>query len=334
MVNEKDFNENEMLEKEILDFVSHENYFAISYDKIFKRFLENNDLLLKKFLIIVLDKFLNIKLDYNNTVVFFGNTELGISNLKEKNCFIDSYVILSDGNITVHIDLEANRMPFFKVYQRNNLYINKLSTKVFEKGYNIFDNKNTYILSINFNFSPYDNKYAKDVIVNIGKITGKTYDNFSSNILFNIEFYRDLFYNQNIELSFYEMFLVMLSSKSEMELELTSEYVADNLERKKIIRTVKEMFDDGFMLSEWEKEKFEAWNLYYAKKEGHDSGYNEGHDSGYNEGHSLGYNEGYSEGLMTTIKGMLKKNISLKTISEITGKSKDEILKIKTSMLN
>ncbi len=49
---------------------------------------------------------------------------------------------------------------------------------------------------------------------------------------------------------------------------------------------------------------------------------------------SEGQKFGYNEGLMTTIEGMLKENISLKTISKITGKGKDEILKIKNEMLN
>jgi predicted transposase YdaD len=62
----------------------------------------------------------------------------------------------------------------------------------------------------------------------------------------------------------------------------------------------------------------------------------EGRTQGRAEGRAEGKAEGRAEGItqktMEVIKAMLKKSMSLQDISDITGKTEEEILEIKESM--
>ena len=92
------------------------------------------------------------------------------------------------------------------------------------------------------------------------------------------------------------------------------------------------MFSDGFTLEQWKKDNAEALNaiarydaeVYYRE---------EGLKEGIKEGIKQGLNEGKITAITETIKSMLKKNFTFEVISEITGKSEEEIKKIQKSMI-
>lgn len=133
---------------------------------------------------------------------------------------------------------------------------------------------------------------------------------FEHILVYNIEYYRNLFYNMTVILNKGKMWLVVLSSKKFKELFTTLDYVVD--EKNKLIRDVVNMFSDGFRLDDWKKEYSEALNQLVT---------------------IATVEEAVEEKEINTIKAMLNKNFSLKTISEITGKSIKEIKNISKTIM-
>ena len=92
------------------------------------------------------------------------------------------------------------------------------------------------------------------------------------------------------------------------------------------------MSKDGFILHEWQKDKFDALVKYNeiedAKKEGKSLGIEEGKSLGIEEGRALGKAEGTKEKAIEIARKMLKKKMSMKDISEITGLTKEDIQKL------
>lgn len=73
------------------------------------------------------------------------------------------------------------------------------------------------------------------------------------------------------------------------------------------------------------------YNTYIT--EATEEGYNKGHEKGYNEGHEQGIEQGIKQGIkqnnIDVAKKMLDKKLDITTIEEITGLTKEEIMKLK-----
>ena len=77
------------------------------------------------------------------------------------------------------------------------------------------------------------------------------------------------------------------------------------------------MSKDEFILHEWEKDKFDE--LVKTNEL----------ESAINEGKAIGFEDGTNKRNIEIAKNMLKKNMSLEDISEITGLSIENIKKLK-----
>ena len=294
----------------LLDSDENISFFPLTRDFIIKTFFNNNPLIYKEFLILQIKDIIN--LDSNNTNITFNNVELGKTNYKEYNKILDNYITLNDN---IHIDFECNSSSFKHVKERNILYKNKLSTKVLETGDNINKLKNIYIIQLNINASKEDLSYGEDEIILFGKKTNKIFSKLEYIVIKNIAYYRNLFYNKHVLLPKDKMWLVVLSSTNYQELFNTLKYVVNDTDRNKLIKDVIRMFSDGFSL--------EMWKQQYADK--------------LNEIVRMSvYNDGLEHGIelesINTVKSMLKKNYSLELISDVTGKTKEEIEEIKKSI--
>ena len=294
------------------------HYFPLVKDFVIKNIFYNNHDLLNKFLILQIKDI--IKLDYDNTTMTINNVELGKSNYKEYNKIVDTYVVL---NNNIHIDLEYNTQPYSVVQKRNKQYLNKLATIILESGDKISKLNSTYVIQVNLNAALSDSKFGEDIIIPFGKKTCKEYPDYKYIVLKNIEYYRNLFYNEGVKLPIDKMCLVVISSRNFNELFDTLDYVVTKKEKNKLIKEVHDMFSDGFTLEQWKRDNAEALNAIAA----HDAQiyYRE-------EGLREGRAEGIKENVTKTIKNMLNKKCSLDFISEVTGSNKDEILEIKKTM--
>ena len=106
----------------------------------------------------------------------------------------------------------------------------------------------------------------------------------------------------------------------------------NNKERNKFIKDIKDASKDKFILSEWEAEKManlvKYTSIENATNDGKEQGIIEGKEQGIIEGKEQGFIEGKEKNTLDIIKKMLENNIDYDTISNITGKSINDIKKI------
>ena len=282
----------------------------LTYDKAFKRIFRTNLDILKDFLKDVIpldiDKECNIRL---------MDGELPKENMKEKGKIIDIYVIL-DGK--VYVDIEMNRSKFETVLERNIKYKDKLSSMLPESSEDFTTITSKKLYQLNLNAYPYE-KILDDIIVLYGLKTHHIYSSDECMVVKSLERYRDLYYNKgNKEKDV--IWLTILTSRTFTELYELSRHILSKEKVKKLMEAAISMSKDGFILHEWQKDKFDALVKYNeiedAKKEGKSLGIEEGK------------NIGTKEKAIEIAKNLLNMKMSIKDISKATGLTEEEIKKL------
>ena len=104
------------------------------------------------------------------------------------------------------------------------------------------------------------------------------------------------------------------------------------------------MSKSEFVLSEWESEKMEELVREESRRIDHEDGFNEGISKGIEQGIEQGIAKGVEQGIaqgieqgieqktIDVIKSMLSNNLDFEIISNVTGKTKEEIEKIKSDI--
>ena len=283
----------------------------LTYDKAFKRIFRTNLDILKDFLKDVIpldiDKECNIRL---------MDGELPKENMKEKGKIIDIYVVLDR---KIYVDIEMNKSKFETVLQRNIKYKDKLSSMLPESNedYKALTSKKLY--QLNLNAYPYE-KILDDIIVLYGLKTHHIYSSDECMVVKSLERYRDLYYNKgNKEKDV--IWLTILTSRTFTELYELSRQILSKEKVKKLMEAAISMSKDGFILHEWQKDKFDALVKYNeiedAKKEGK--------SLGIEEGRALGKAEGTKEKAIEIAKNLIKENVDINIIVKSTGLTKKDI---------
>ena len=291
----------------------------LTYDKAFKRIFRTNLDILKDFLKDVIpldiDKECNIRL---------MDGELPKENMKEKGKIIDIYVVLDR---KIYVDIEMNKSKFETVLQRNIKYKDKLSSMLPESNedYKALTSKKLY--QLNLNAYPYE-KILDDIIVLYGLKTHHIYSSDECMVVKSLERYRDLYYNKgNKEKDV--IWLTILTSRTFTELYELSRHILSKEKVKKLMEAAISMSKDGFILHEWQKDKFDALVKYNeiedAKKEGKSLGIEEGKSLGIEEGRALGKAEGTKEKAIEIAKNLIKENVDINIIVKSTGLTKKDI---------
>ena len=275
----------------------------LTYDKAFKRIFRTNLDILKEFLKDVIpldiDKECNIRL---------MDGELPKENMKEKGRIVDIYVVL-DGKI--YVDIEMNKSKFENVLQRNIKYKDKLSSMLPENDEDFKSITSTKLYQLNLNDYPFE-KILDDIIVLYGLKTHKIYSSDECMIVKSLERYRDLYYNKsNREKDV--IWLTILTSRTFTELYELSRQILSRDKVKKLMEAAVSMSKDGFILHEWQKDKFDALVKY-----------NEIEDA-KKEGRTEGIAEGTKEKTIEIARNLLNMQMSIEDISKATGLTEDEI---------
>ena len=294
----------------------------LTYDKAFKRIFRTNLDILKEFLKDVIP--LDIDKDCNIRLM---DGELPKENMKEKGKIVDIYVVL-DGKI--YVDIEINRSKFESVLERNIKYKDKLSSMLPESNEDFKAITSKKLYQLNLNAYPFE-KVLDDIIVLYGIKTHKIYSSDECMVVKSLERYRDLYYNKgNKEKDV--IWLTILTSRTFTELYELSNQILSKDKVKKLMEAAISMSKDGFILHEWQKDKFDALVKYNeiedAKREGKSLGIEEGKALGKAEGKA----EGIKENTIKIARNMLKKKMSIKDISEITGLTEENIQKLNEKM--
>ena len=331
-------------------------FIPMTMDFMFKSVMQRNANILEKFLV----DLMNLKINKNDYLVFLDE-ELIKGNIKEKGRVVDIKVKFGNKYL---IQIEVNRKKYQAVKLRNDLYLERIDTLRVEVNNNYIKDFDTeYLYQLNLNASSEEDKQiGLSSLVEYDRInkviTSDRIEKYSA----NLEYYYNLLYNKDEEMSFSGIFMAGLMSKSYTELYKIMSKILSEKELNKLIKDVIYMTNEELLynIHYWEKEKMDALVEHAEKEEarkakeaarkegleegiktgieeGRRTGIEEGREEGFKEGHAEGRAEGRAEGIenskLEMIQNMLIKKIDYKTISDVSGKTIEEIKEIEKHVL-
>ena len=305
-----------------------EKFIPLTRDFMFKRIFTNNPEILKKFLISVL------KLDINPNLatITILNNELTKAREKEYHKTVDIYARI---NNNLRIDIEVNSEKFDAVKVRNTFYLNKITVDTTDVGVNYKDFSKIYFYQLNLNIQKSDKDLEEEYEILSTKTHKRLLDNYKI-VCKSLDYYNELYYNQDNKLREDIIWLSLLNANSLDELKEIASLVMNDKEKEKFVSDCEDACKDVKWLSEW---KSDFWAdvvrhnvLEDAKNEGLKEGFEHGIEQGIEQGTKQGFEHGIEQNKIEMVKGMIKEKIPLKTIEKIANVSLEEIKKIEESL--
>ena len=281
-------------------------FYTCRNDRAFKEvFLkpDNSDLL--KALLEFILKIKIDKLEIKKTELLSGNV-----NIKDKR--VDA--IVHTGNKKIEIEINSQNKDY--LHTRSTAYI----CNIYQSNASVGDtyNEDTDIIQVNLTWGLGRNNDE----MKIYKIMNEKGELYVKNFIIyeiNMDYYDKIWYSKNEDEIKKNLYMIMLDLDKKELKNMPKDKIVD-----KYITNVTIVNDDPefqkYMSEEEDKRKIQNSLLSEAKEEGISQGYT----SGINDGISKGENKKSIE----IAKNMLKKNMSIEDISDITGLSIEEINKL------
>ena len=285
-------------------------FYTCRNDRAFKEvFLkpDNSDLL--KALLEFILKIKIDKLEIKKTELLSGNV-----NIKDKR--VDA--IVHTGNKKIEIEINSQNKDY--LHTRSTAYI----CNIYQSNASVGDtyNEDTDIIQVNLTWGLGRNNDE----MKIYKIMNEKGELYVKNFIIyeiNMDYYDKIWYSKNEEEIKKNQYMIMLDLDKKELKNMPKDKIVD-----KYITNVTIVNDDPefqkYMSEEEDKRKIQNSLLSEAKEEGISQGISQGYTSGINDGISKGKNKKSIE----IAKNMLKKNMSIEDISDITGLSIEEINKL------
>ena len=281
-------------------------FYTCRNDRAFKEVFLNpdNSDLLKALLEFIL-KIKIDKLEIKKTELLSGNV-----NIKDKR--VDA--IVHTGNKKIEIEINSQNKDY--LHTRSTAYI----CNIYQSNASVGDtyNEDTDIIQVNLTWGLGRNNEE----MKIYKIMNEKGELYVKNFIIyeiNMDYYDKIWYSKNEEEIKKNQYMIMLDLDKKELKNMPKDKIVD-----KYITNVTIVNDDPefqkYMSEEEDKKKIQNSLLSEAKEEGISQGYT----SGINDGISKGENKKSIE----IAKNMLKKNMSIEDISDITGLSIEEINKL------
>ena len=279
-----------------------EAFYTCRNDRAFKEvFLNpNNSDLLKALLEFIL-KIKIDKLEIKKTELLSGNV-----NIKDKR--VDA--IVHTGNKKIEIEINSQNKDY--LHTRSTAYI----CNIYQSNANVGDtyNEDTDIIQVNLTWGLGRNNDE----MKIYKIMNEKGELYVKNFIIyeiNMDYYDKIWYSKNEEEIKKNQYMIMLDLDKKELKNMPKDKIVD-----KYITNVTIVNDDPefqkYMSEEEDKRKIQNSLLSEAKENGYTSGINDGISKGENKKS------------IEIAKNMLKKNMSIEDISDITGLSIEEINKL------
>ena len=285
-------------------------FYTCKNDRAFKEiFLNpNNSDLLKALLEFIL-KIKIDKLEIKKTELLSGNV-----NIKDKR--VDA--IVHTGNKKIEIEINSQNKDY--LHTRSTAYI----CNIYQSNASVGDtyNEDTDIIQVNLTWGLGKNNEEMKIF----KIMNEKGELYVKNFIIyeiNMDYYDKIWYSKNEEEIKKNQYMIMLDLDKKELKNMPKDKIVD-----KYITNVTIVNDDPefqkYMSEEEDKRKIQNSLLSEAKEEGISQGISQGYTSGINDGISKGENKKSIE----IAKNMLKKNMPIEDISDITGLSIEEINKL------
>lgn len=297
-------------------------FIPLTYDGMFKGIFKKRLDILKLFILSQLE----LEISPDDCTIELLDSELPKDNKKEYQKTVDIYVKINN----MFVNIEINREYFRDVVMRNLMFADKLYVGMLERGEAANNLKNKIFIQINLNamdrtFNEYEKlKYGNDVVAMKSLRTDEIYNKNKYIMIKYLEYYRDLYYNEGVKLNTSEMWLVLLSSRTFLEVYNVSKFLFDRKLHQEFIRKVIDMSRDRYLIEDWELEQLNE--LVEITK--YENAMNDGHKEGFKQGHKEGLVQGLEQGVEECIKNMLKDDMDIELICKVSNKTKDEIMEI------
>ena len=303
------------------------------FDKAFKAvFIKEDDILIK----MIKDIFPIPK--SNNPFTMVGFETVPPSN-DGKTYRGDILIKLSDNS---YVSIEMNTVFEDDIFNRNIIHLVRIHNQILKEGESNKNISRYRMMQLNLNLNDkYDDKaISRYAFCNMdnNKVASLIYTICNINLAKGEE----IVYNLGIEDAPKAVrWGAILSRRNIEEIE---NLIGDDLltmeEKERFINRVKEVNENENLIPAWifeENARLKAeQEREFAIREGHEIGIKEGRKEGRKEGIKEGRKEGIKEGRETNQKeviiNLLKKRIDYETISDVTGKSVEEIKKIEKTI--
>ena len=291
MIKEKEYYSAEDLIK--LD--REREFIPLTFDGMFKGLFKKNLDLLKEFVLSQLE----LEIDDDMCNIELLDSELMKDKVDEYQKTVDIYVRINN----IFVNVEINREYFKNVEKRNFIFADKLHTMMLHRGDDAKTLEDKIFVQINLNaVDKYDSnkkklKYGTDKIVYYGLDTGIIYNSNNYSYVKYLEYYRDMYYNDGEELDEAGLWLVLLTSKSFLELYNILGKLFDDEKRERFIRDVIDMNDDRVIFQDWEIKKLNELVKYTSEKNMKEEATREGLEKGMKQGLKRGLKQGLKQGL-------------------------------------
>ncbi len=297
----------------------------LTVDSAFKSVVIKNTKIFKRFLIETLD----ININPNESNLIFLDKELIKENYREKGKMVDLNVKLGSNLL---INVEVNRRDYETIKRRNNLYLEKLHTMQYEVGEDYKDLDSEYIYQLNLNYKDKHNKIGENIIVSYDITNNEIFDDTLKIYIKHLEYYKNMFYTNPKSMTYDEIFMSGMMAESFSELYIIMKNILSEKELNRFMGSVINMSKEYFPIHEWEKEKMDKLVRDTERELAIKEGLEEGRKRGLEQGLEQGLERGKEEGKLLIIKELIKKGMPYKDISDVCGKTIEEIKKIKKSL--
>ena len=295
-------------------------------------FLDNHDFL--NFCIKTLCNQEKVEVDCNDLLL--SHNSIPIDSLGEK--FKQTDLIARNNNDIINI--EANNITGKTTRMKNTSYIMKIYSESAKRGGLYNTNKN--FLQINFDNGNEEN-FGCLTKASILTIDGTAIINNFNLLFLDVEKCYEKFYNlikegKESEIDNHIRIGAFFYSNDPNESDAILGNMLDIELKKRVIGKVREMYtmNDDYTLTKEAADQYGEFLYYGWKHEFTEDGKRIGRKQGRKQGRKEGIKEGKLAGLkekaIEMIKGMLKKEISYNDISDISGKTVEEIKEIERSM--
>ena len=280
----------------------NKKFYTCKNDRTFKEvFLkeENSDLLKA-----LLETILKIEIDK----IKIKKTELLSGNINIKDKRVDA--IVHTGNKKIEIEINSQNKDY--LHTRSTAYI----CNIYQSNASVGEtyNENTDIIQVNLTWGIGRNNDE----MKIYKIMNEKGELYVKNFIIyeiNMDYYSNVWYSKNEEEIEKKKYMIMLNlEKKELETMPKDKIVDKYITNVVVVNNDPEFM--SYMSEEEDKKKIQNSLLSEAKEEG------------ISQGYTTGINDGISQEKVSIAKNMLKKNMPIEDISEITGLSIEEIKKI------
>ena len=291
---------------------------SLSYNAMFKAIFRNNKKILSQLVQSIFD-YLKLSINVIDKNLEIVNNELWISNAKDKQLVCDYRIKISDD---IELNIEINRTYYSGLEERNLCYCFKIYCDHFKAGDDYSEFKKYLLVQVNFNnFANLDNEPVKEFFL-LDPRNPKNY--LTKNIcIINVDIDSCLkkFYNDGVsELSSLERFGAMLKTDYLEDITDIAKGLIGMEEKKEFLEQIKDASKDKEVLKAIKLED----NIEYRFKLVEEDALKRGIEKGVEQG----MEQGIEQNKVDVIIQLLKNNASLALISNVTGKSIDEIKKI------